>query len=48
MLIINPPINTGLAPKGQQNIAQGTALGKRHPSNLLALKGQQNIRRATP
>ena len=48
MLIINPPINTGLAPNGQQNIAQGTALGKRHPTNLLALKGQQNIRRATP
>ena len=36
-----------IAPKGQQNIAQGTALGKRGPpTQLRALKGQQNIRRA--
>ena len=39
-----------IAPKGQQNIAQGSALGKRSstPTNGSALKGQQNIRRATP
>ena len=45
------PLKGGIAPKGQQNIAQGTALGSRTlpPTiNCSALKGQQNIRRATP
>ena len=39
-----------IAPKGQQNIAQGIALGKRMPSPPYgsALKGQQNILRAPP